>query len=444
MNGGPNNPLCHANDTQVGANDGTGALIPCSMKWDDNFAPRIGATYDLTGNGKSKVYASFGRFYVRIPNDLAVRALSADAGISRADYFDAKLTSPIPEGTLAFGTTTHFIIAGTSNDLIDPNSKLTYEQEFAGGFEFEAARSLNLGIRYIHRSIPRVLEDTQTYPVGACDLGVQAACSVNYVLTDVGAGNPAVNSIPGYPQASFEQPVHDYNAVEVTANKSFSGNSSLVASYRWSRLTGNYEGFYRSDNGQSDPGITSLFDFPTNDPGYTQVMAPRFGYQGDIRYQGCTLGCGLLPNDRTHQIKVFGNRTFGALNLGVGIEAGSGRVLTGLYSNPNYGNDGEIPDDVRGSGIQTVDGFKTRTPFEFQVDARVDYTFKINSRQRVTVAADVFNLFNRQEPLNYDTYHDLAFQTPNPNFGQPSDVGGGFLTGFNTPRQVRLGARLEW
>ncbi len=414
------------------------------MKWDNNFAPRIGVTYDIRGNGKSKLFASFGRFYVRIPNDLAVRALSADAGISRADYFDAALTRPIPQGTLAFGTTNHFIVAGTSNDLIDVKSKVTYQQEFAGGLEFEAARSLNLGVRYIHRSIPRVLEDTQVYPVGACDLGVDAACSVNYVLTDVANGNPPVASVPGYPQASFEQPVHKYNAVEVTANKTFSGNSSLVASYRWSRLEGNYEGFFRADNGQSDPGITSLFDFPTNDPGYTQIMGPQFGYQGDIRFQGCTLGCGLLPNDRTHQFKVYGNRVFGPLNIGVGVNAGSGKLLTGLWANPNYTNAGEIPDSVRGSGIQTVDGFKKRTPFEFQVDARVDYTFKFGTSQRVTIAADIFNLFNRQQPLDYDTFHDQGFNNPNPNFGQPSNGGGGFLTGFNTPRQVRLGARVEW
>ena len=32
--------------------------------------------------------------------------------------------------------------------------------------------------------------------------------------------------------------------------------------YRHARITGNYEGLFRNDNGQSDPNITSLFDFP--------------------------------------------------------------------------------------------------------------------------------------------------------------------------------------
>ena len=35
---------------------------------------------------------------------------------------------------------------------------------------------MNVGVNYIHRSIPRVLEDVGPYPVGACDfLGVAAA-----------------------------------------------------------------------------------------------------------------------------------------------------------------------------------------------------------------------------------------------------------------------------
>jgi hypothetical protein len=450
LSGGPLNPLCYANDSVPGAGDGSGTLIPCHFKWDKNYAPRIGATFDILGNGKSKLFASFGRFYVRIPNDLAVRAMSADAGISRADYFDAALTRPVPTGTLALGTTNHFILAGTSAEAIQPdNAKLTYQQEFLGGVEFQVAKNVNLGVRYIHRTIPRVLEDSSNVPVGMCDLGtsipsVPDPCTTNYFLQDIGVNSPRVPHFPGYPDASFENPVHTYNAIEVTANKTFSDNWSMVASYRWSKLEGNYEGFFRADNGQSDPAITSLFDFPTNDPGYSQIMVPQFGYGGDIRYQGCTLGCGLLPNDRTHQFKVYANYTFANLNLGFGLNAGSGKLLTGLWANPNYQNAGEIPDSVRGSGIKTVDGFTVRSPFEFRVDARVDYTIKFGSNQRVVVIADVFNLFNRQQPLDYDTWHDLGFQNANPNYGQPSNGGGSAFPGFASPRQVRVGARLEW
>jgi hypothetical protein len=91
-----------------------GTLVE-DFKLDNNWAPRVGATFDPAGNGKSKLYGSYGLFFQRIPNDLAARALSADAGIG-ADYFDAQLTQPIPNGVLAgpvgSQTATHYSIAG--------------------------------------------------------------------------------------------------------------------------------------------------------------------------------------------------------------------------------------------------------------------------------------------------------------------------------------------
>src|SRR6185436_9854994 len=39
----------------------------------NNWAPRIGATFDVAGNGATKIYGNYGRYYARIPNDLAAR-----------------------------------------------------------------------------------------------------------------------------------------------------------------------------------------------------------------------------------------------------------------------------------------------------------------------------------------------------------------------------------
>ena len=71
-----------------------------------------------------------------------------------------------------------------------------------------------------------------------------------------------------------------------------------MTSYRYSQLRGNFEGFYRDDNGQSDPGISSLYDFPTNDPSYAPFYAGLNA--GDIRYLGDPDG--ILPLDRPHQV----------------------------------------------------------------------------------------------------------------------------------------------
>jgi hypothetical protein len=443
--------ICFEGDSVPGAGNGSGAAIPCSFKWSGNWAPRLGATYDLKGDGRSKLFVSFGRFYTKIPNDLAARAMSADAGISRADYFDANLTQPVPQGVEAGGVTNHYALAGAGASQISPDSKSSYQQEFLGGMEFAVGRNVSVGARYIHRSVPRILEDYQPAGVVAFEGLCSNANSVEYFINNISPSLPRFqcngsgSDAQLISQAGFEDPVHKYDSVEFTINKTFSDNWSLMASYRWSKLSGLYEGAYRNDNGQSDPSITSLFDFPTNDPSYTAIGARDYGYRGDIRYQGCTLGCGVLPNDRTNQVKLYGNYAFSALNVGLGVQAGSGIPLTNLAANPNYGNSGEIPLTTKGDGIDTVnDGLATRAPMDFTVDAHLDYTIKVGNSQRVILAADAFNVFNRQTATWYDYCSDQGFGTTNPNYG--TDIYGcnGYTPAYATPFALRIGARFEW
>jgi hypothetical protein len=408
----------------------------------NNWAPRVGVIYDVLGNGRSKLYGNFGIFYARIPNDLAARALSADDGVSRADYFDAGLTRPIPNGvaTQVPGggvITQHLQVAGTGASLIDPDAKLSFKNEFVLGYEFEAMANTSLGIRYIRRTIGRVLEDVAAAPMVAYDLGLTQG--VDYILR-----NPSPSDEVLFPElgAAFEDPIHNYDAVELTLDRRFSGKWQGTASYRWSRLYGTFEGFYREDNGQSDPGITSLYDFPTNDPSYTAIGGAQFGYPGDIRFLG-DLGKGPLPLDRPHQLKLYGNYA-ATENLGIGLafNGSSGKPLTPLAANPNYHNGGEIPLGPRGSGIQTIDGFKERTPFEYQLDAQASYAIRFGER-RVTLLADAFNLFNLQRVVDYDAWTDLAFESPNPDFGKPiSQLTAG--PSFQAPFMLRIGARFEW
>ena len=403
------------------------------FKWSGNWAPRIGVTYDVLGSGRSKVYGNWGRFYAKIPNDLAARALSADAGVTRADYFDAGLTRPVPDGVLAAGQTDHFQEAGLAPAAFDPDSKSTYLDEALVGFEFEAFPNVSLGVRYIHRNFGRILEDVGTAPMAAYFLELEGLESVEYFITNVNSSTPTVVPQLG---ASFEDVIHDYDAVEFTIDRRFSNNWGAQASYRWSRLYGNFEGFFRNDNGQSDPGITSLFDFPTNDPSYQSIMVHDFGARGDIRFLG-EAGAGLLPNDRTHQFKLYGNYTFPAgLNLGVGLNVGSGRPLTALAANPAYDSPGEIPETPRGEGFDTEDGFRDRAPIESDVNFHADYGFNFGNR-RLVLLADVFNLFDRQGVTEYDDWTEApSFDVDNPDFGR--------ALVYQVPRQVRLGLRFEF
>jgi hypothetical protein len=405
------------------------------FQWDGNWAPRIGVTYDPSGEGRAKIFGNWGRFYAKIPNDLAARALSADAGVTRADYFDADLTRPIPNGVRAADTETHFITAGLSAADFDPDSRSTYSDEWVVGAEHELFSGVNVGINYAHRRFGRVLEDVGTLPMIAYFLeDVPGADSVEYFITNPGANTPVAGNL-GVP-ITFEEAIHDYDAVTLTADKRFGSGWGLQSSYRWSRLHGNFEGFFRNDNDQSDPGITSLFDFPTNDPTYAEIGGPQEGFRGDIRFLGAA-GAGPLPLDRPHQFKVYGTRVFPmGVTVGLGFNAQSGTPLTALAANPVYDSDGEIPETPRGAGFETVDGFRDRTPWTSTFDVHVDYRIPLPGVSNVTLVADVFNLLDTQDVTGYDNYTESAFQVPNPDFGR--------VIAYQTPRLLRIGARLSW
>jgi hypothetical protein len=317
---------------------------------------------------------------------------------------------------------------------------MTYLNEFAVGIEREVMANTSFGIRYIYRNIGRILEDVGNAPVVYYE--THPGVSVRTTLTNPSSSSPILPDAQPL-GATFDDPLHKYQAIEVTLNRRFAGNWSVVSSYRWSRLRGNYDGFYRDDNGQSDPAWTSLYDFPTNDPSYTAVGGPAYGYEGDIRFLGDD---GILPLDRPHQFKAFGNYAWNSgLSVGLGLNMSSGKPLTPLAAHPNYGNGGEIPTASRGSGIQTIDGFRTRSPFESQMDVQASYKLTLAGSRSLTLIADVFNVFNQRRTLNYDSWTELSFLEPNPDFGKPvSQVGTVPGPQFQTPIQVRIGARFSF
>ncbi len=400
-----------------------------SVTFDDNWAPRLALTWDPSGSGRMKVFGSYGLYYARIPNDLALLTFGGGGRVIWADYFDPELTEPIPDGVEALGTRAHLLISSGSPATVAPDAKSTYIQEGILGFEFEALPRLTLGIQYLYRNMPRVLEDLAN------------AAAVLYFTGDTGdvvryIGNPQ----EGSPETvldvgAFEDPIHEYQSLEFTAHKRFSGRWSLVGSYRYSKLEGTYEGFFRNDNGQANPAISSMFDYPTNDPSYTEIGVPVYGFRGDIRYLG-ELGAGPLPNDRPHQLKLWGSyNVTNSLNLGAGFWASSGRPLTPFAADPVLNRAGDIPEAPRGSGIETEDGFMTRTPSNWSFDIHADYGFALGSG-RLILVADIFNIFNPQDAIDYDQNTEIRFRVDNPDFGR--------RILYQNPRSVRLGVRYDF
>ena len=161
----------------------------------------MAATLDATGDGRTKVFASYGRSYARVPNDLAARALSADAAIG-ADYFDPALTqirfqTVSLAGPIGAQTATHFSIAGAGADVIDPNVKLSYTNEYIVGAEHDVRNGL-MWERGSSIAISAASSRTfSLFPIVAADLGIPGADSVDYVLTNPGPAHADAQAVVG-------------------------------------------------------------------------------------------------------------------------------------------------------------------------------------------------------------------------------------------------------
>ena len=95
-----------------------------------NWAPRIGAVWDFTRNGRSKIYGNWGRFYEGIPLDINIRSFGGEA-ICFCYNFDPNPLNTLP----AAGTPSRTSLLGGATPA-DPNLRGQYIDEFLIGGEY--------------------------------------------------------------------------------------------------------------------------------------------------------------------------------------------------------------------------------------------------------------------------------------------------------------------
>jgi hypothetical protein len=449
--------------------------------FNDNWSPRLGINIDPFGDRKSKVFFNWGRYTQSLPTDAAIRELNqeldvfahwaapsvigADGQPHLATGADGLITpildaAHLLSGDASVGFKTRAIAASASTlELFAPKTKLNFEEEYVIGVERQF-KGFVFSARYTDRRLERIVEDMQglspegynaglpnaVYVIGNPgpgsdyfvneqeikydpNVGPPTNCGLDYGTQSnslgqvIGAAcgqNPDTAGIPtpdGKPDG-FATAVRRYQAVEIEANKNFSHNFLVRANYRFAKLKGNYEGLFRNDNGQSDPGISSLFDFT---PGVIGLLGDQFaiGYLNtDRRDVGNLYGSYYLPNSFA---KGF---TFGA-----GIRGQSGIPINQLASHPSYLNVGEIPIGGRGSA--------GTEPSSLQLDLHADYPVSIKERGKLKLAFDVFNATNSKFILQKNNNIDTGFQTgADPTFKTPTE--------FQRPFYARGSVRFEF
>jgi hypothetical protein len=242
------------------------------------------------------------------------------------------------------------------------------------------------------------------------------ACVTN--LATAAGGDP-----DGKPDG-FANPNRLYKELVVEFNRNLKNNWQMRANYRWAKLWGNYEGLFRNDNGQSDPGISSLFDFTAGSIG---LLGDQFkpGYLNTDRRNVANVSVSYVVPKESSFLGALNKMTFGT-----NIRGAAGNPLSAYASHPSpsYANPGEVPIGGRGT--------KGNLPYTLTADGHMDYPVQLREKYTLKFAFDAFNIFNAQHMTGKNQNLDTAPGSPSADYGRPS--------GFQTPFYARASVRFEF
>lgn len=393
------------------------------IKMDDMLAPRLGFSWDMNGDGSTKLFGNLGRYFLPVANVINIkqagglldeRTYYAFGGYELVERNGSQYAMPILGPQI--GPVDNSQGDGTVGDLrseVDRDMDPVYQDEAILGFQQMLDDKWSWGVKGTYRKLHDAIDDMEISATGACGedgyIGwVMANPGQNvtvwgdtdcdgepdgWVTVDTSREGFAMYDSEGnyLGQRGWVKPERTYRAVEFQVDRAWDGKWALNASYTLSWAKGNAEGPVNSDTEFDDAGRTENFDDPWVNLG----------------------GYGYLPNDRRHQIKVRGSYGINEhWRLGGTLDLLSGTPITGFgvgnpFDGSNYHSyyicvqncDGPSQDRVY---VHSPRGGEGRTSWTYDVGASVAWLTDIGDRGKLQVKFAIYNLFNQQRTTAVD------------------------------------------
>ncbi|MEO8481214.1 MAG: TonB-dependent receptor [Acidobacteriota bacterium] len=355
----------------------------------DKMAPRLGAAYDLRGDGKIKVFGSWGLYYDWTKYELARGSFGAETwcifyrGLNSLDLGSINLSNmPGNDIWVTPGTCRDRRVPAFGGD-IDPDTKPMRQASTSAGVEFQVGGNAVITAHYIHNDLLETIED-----IGFLnDQGDEG-----YKIGNPGKRVTSIQFPTGATPIGFATPtpVRTYDALELGYDRRFAKGWFFSANYTLSRLYGNYAGLASSDE------VTT----PTSGGGsaVAQQQSSSISRPGGNANRAWDLDellwdsrgnldvLGRLATDRPHVLKLYGSYDLPwHLQAGAFFYAGSGTPISTYVTSTNSA-------DLFVNGR----GDMGRTPALTQTDLMVSHATRLSRGQSLRLELTVLNVFNQK------------------------------------------------
>lgn len=425
------------------------------IKMDDLVSPRFGFSWDMKGDGTSKLFGNLGRYYLPVTSN--IQYTFAGGLTDERSYYVlngwTERTNPVTGATYMdpnIGTqigpvdTSGNVVVNDLRQQVDADLDAVYQDEAILGYQAMLSPAWSWGVNATYRRMKNALDDVRInhtpcgpigynlWPIanpgksltiwGDASIGCDTEGWITIDTSKDGFIMPGSGNVIGY----FE-PKRTYKSIELQLDRAWDEKWAFNASYLWSKLDGNHEGPVNSDTNYGDTGMVQHWDHPANNQAY-----------------------GPLFNDHRHQVKLRGSFAFNEQwTIGGMLTAMSGAPISEL--GVTWPNDSSAVANFVSEGLgggtfwhcvancsgpwqdrvheYVGRGSGGRMPWTYNLSANVVWTLPVDGID-LKARLSVFNLLNDDEVINVRQRYELG----------PGVVRGlhGTGTAWQSPRYAQL------
>jgi len=371
----------------------------------NNFGPRIGVSYDLAGDGKTVLKASYGLFWHNPGPDVSAGANpnqnNKSVTYSWTDrngdrHYQAGEEGPNPTATTLAGTI-----------QLDPNITEPYSHDLTTYLERQVTDTIGARVGFVYKTEDDLIStsynpyrpiEAYTVPFTFVENGVDGVANTadDGTLHLLGVPNTAdVNTKYPLTNVTMNTPRFSrYKTFEASMNRRFSNkwSAQIGGSYTWAHdFSGNYP---NTPNGTTTTGTNAPFDEDTT----------RWDFKLSGTYEA-PYRIRISPLVR-HQAGVNFARQ---VSVGAGSATTAGAIFSGTVN------------------VEPINS--NRQDNITVIDTRIDRAFNLGHGARVNGFVDLFNLTNSNAAESRTITTGSAYLRP---------------TAVLAPRTVRIGARFSF